>query len=321
MKATLEELSVFLAVVDAGSLTAAAEHLGQPVSTTSRLLARLEEKLETTLLRRTTRRLDLTDEGSRFARDARHIMEAVQLAEDGLMERRGRLSGPLRVDAATPFMLHVLAPLMPGFQALHPEVKLVLSSNDGFIDLLEHRVDMAVRIGELEDSTLHSRLLGCTRIRLLASPHYLRRAGVPSETRDLLQHDLLGFTQPDSLNVWPVRHTDGKLLRIEATMLAGSGETLRQLALNGQGIACLSDFMTARDVAEGRLVEVLPGVTEPTSRPVHAVYYQQSAISARISSMVRYLVEALQAPEREWASATALPSGRIMPPTVRPLPE
>lgn len=313
MKATLEELTVFLAVVDAGSLTAAAEHLDQPVSTTSRLLARLEQKLQTTLLRRTTRRLDLTDEGSRFARDARNIMEAVQLAEDGLMQRRGRLSGFLRVDAATPFMLHVLAPLMPGFQALHPEVKLVLSSNDGFIDLLERRVDMAVRIGELDDSTLHSRLLGCTRIHLFASPHYLRRAGVPSETKDLLRHQLLGFSQPDSLNVWPVRHTDGKLLRIEPTMLAGSGETLRQLALNAQGIVCLSDFMTARDVVEGRLVQVLPAVTEPTSRPVHAVYYQQSAISARIASMVRYLGEALRVPEAQWASATALASGRISP--------
>ncbi|WP_066273469.1 LysR family transcriptional regulator [Hydrogenophaga palleronii] len=318
MKATLEELTVFLAVVDAGSLTAAAEHLKQPVSTTSRLLARLEEKLQTTLLRRTTRRLDLTDEGSRFARDARHIMEAVQLAEDGLMERRGRLSGPLRVDAATPFMLHVLAPLMPGFQSLHPEVKLVLSSNDGFIDLLEQRVDMAVRIGELEDSTLHSRLLGCTRIRLLASPHYLRQAGTPVETKDLLQHALLGFIHPESLNTWPVRHADGKLLRAEPAMLAGSGETLRQLALNGQGIVCLSDFMTARDVVEGRLVEVLPGLTEPSSRPVHAVYYQQSAISSRIASVVRYLVDALRVPESQWARATALPAGRIAPAVNKP---
>jgi DNA-binding transcriptional LysR family regulator len=305
MKATLEEITVFLAVVDAGSLTAAAEHLEQPVSTTSRLLARLEEKLETTLLRRTTRRLDLTEEGFRFARDARNIMEAVQVAEDGLMERRGRLSGPLRIDAATPFVLHVLAPLMPGFRALHPEVKLAISSNEGFIDLLEHRVDMAIRVGELEDSTLHRRLLGCTHVRLLASPEYLKRAGAPSEAKDLLQHDLLGFIQPDSLNVWPVRLSDGNLLRIEPTMTAASGETLRQLALNGLGIVCLSTFMTARDVEEGRLVEVVVSGMEPKSRPIHAVFYQQSAISARIASMVRYLVEALRAPEEDWAKERA----------------
>ena len=301
MKATLEELTVFLAVVDTGSITAAAEHLEQPVSTTSRLLARLEAKLQTTLLRRTTRRLDLTDEGSRFARDARNIMDAVQVAEDGLMEMRGRLSGPLRIDASTPVLLHVLAPLMPGFRAQHPDVSLILSSNEGFIDLLEQRVDMAIRIGELEDSTLHSRLLGCSRVRLLASPDYLRRAGMPATTKDLLQHELLGFTQPDTLNVWPVRHLDGKPVRIEPTTSASSGETLRQLALNGMGIVCLADFMTARDVAAGRLVEVLPAVTEQTTRPVHAVYYQQSAISARIASMVRYLVDALGTPEVNWS--------------------
>lgn len=309
MKFTLEEVAVLLAVVDAGSLTAAAEHLNQPVSTTSRLLARLEDKLQTTLLRRTTRRLDLTDEGQRFVRDARHIMDAVQQAEDGLMQRRGRLSGPLRVDAATPFMLHVMAPLMPGFRALHPEVKLVLSSNDAYIDLLEHRVDMAVRIGELEDSSLRSRLLGCTRLRLVASPDYLRRTEEPTQTRQLHQHELLGFIQPDSLNVWPVRQEDGKLLHIEPSATAASGETLRQLALNGQGIACLSDFMTARDMEAGRLVEVLPMLLEPTTRPVHAVYYQQSAISARIASMVGFLAQALRAPESQWSLLRPLPTG------------
>lgn len=303
MKATLEEITVYLAVVDAGSFTAAADHLGLPVSTTSRLLARLEEKLETTLLRRTTRRLDLTEEGARFARDARNIMDAVQVAEDGLMERKGRLSGLLRIDAATPFVLHVLAPLLPGFHALYPEVKLAITSNEGFIDLLERRVDMAIRIGELEDSTLHSRFLGRTNIRLLASPEYLKRAGMPKEAKDLLHHKLLGFLQPESLNVWPARLPDGKLLRIEPTMTAASGETLRQLAINGLGIACLSTFMTSKDVEAGRLVEVLATEIEPTSRPVHAVFYQQSAFSAKISSMVRYLVEALREPEEKWDRA------------------
>ncbi len=303
MKATLDELRVFLTVVDAGSLTAAAELLGQPISTTSRLLARLEHKLQATLLRRTTRRIDLTDEGSRFARDARAVLEAVQVAEDGLMERRRRLSGPLRVDAATPFVLHVLVPLMAGFRAAHPDVQLVLSSNEGFIDLLERRVDLAVRIGELEDSTLRSRLLGRSRIRLVASPGYLARAGMPGGPQDLQRHALLGFSQPDSLNVWPLRHGDGKPVRIEPAIAAGSGETLRQLALGDQGIACLSDFMTARDLAAGRLVEVLPLLVEPTLRPVNAVYHGQSAVSARIAAMVAYLADALRVAECDWAPA------------------
>lgn len=303
MKATLEEVEVFLAVVDTGSLTSAAEHLGQPVSTTSRLLARLEDKLQTTLLQRTTRRLHLTDEGCGFAKDARRIMESVRIAEDRLMERRGRLSGPLHVDAASPFMLHVLVPLMPAYRAQHPEVELVLHSNEGFIDLLERRVDLAIRIGELKDSTLHSRLLGHSRVRLVASPGYLSRQGVPEDTEALQRkHELIGFTQPDVLNLWPLPGSDGNLLRIEPTLLSCNGETIRELAIKGMGIACLSDFMTARDIAEGRLVEVLPQLAIPRTKPVNAVYYKQSAVSGRIASMVGYLAEAMRAPEALWAA-------------------
>lgn len=300
MKLALDELAVFLAVVDTGSLTAAADHLGQPVSTISRLLARLEGKLHTTLLRRTTRRLDLTDEGHDFVKEARSIVDAVRAAEDRMMQRRGQLSGPLRVDAVTPFMLHVLVPLMPGYRALHPQVALTLGSNEGFIDLLERRVDLAIRIGELKDSTLYSRLLGRTRIRLLASPDYLRRHGVPRQAADLARHQLLGFSEPDILNQWPLLRADGKPLQITPTLAAASGETLRQLALQGMGIACLSDFMTAIDLAEGRLVEVLPLVVEQKYKPVHAVYYQHSTVSARIASMVNYLAEAMRAPEAVW---------------------
>lgn len=295
MRFTLEELTVFLAVVDTGSLTSAAEHLGQPISTTSRLLARLESKVETTLLRRTTRRLDVTDEGHGFARDARNILEAVRVAEDGLMERRERLAGPLRIDAATPYVLHVLVPLMPAYRERHPDVELILTSNEGYIDLLERRVDLAIRIGQLKDSTLHSRLLGHSRLRLLASPAYLSKHGCPHSPRELANHERIGFTQPEVLNAWPVRQADGKPMQIQPTIASSSGETLRQLALNGMGIVCLADFMTSADREEGRLVEVLADATMPVERPIQAVYYRHSAVSARIASMVKYLSEVLPA--------------------------
>lgn len=294
MKIELDELVVFLAIVDTGSMTAAAERLGQPVSTVSRLLGRLEEKLATPLLRRTTRRLDLTDEGSAFVADARGILHAVQSAEDRLVERRGQLSGQLRIDAATPFMLHVLVPLVAEYRARHPNVTLTLSSNEGFIDLLERRVDLAVRIGELKDSTLHSRLLGHTRLRVVASPDYLRRHGTPTTVEELMRHELLGFSEPHILNVWPLRDLDGKRVRIEPTLMSSSGETLCRLALQGMGIASLSDFHTWADLEAGRLVEVLPELTIPASRPIQAVYYRHSAVSAKIESMVNYLAESLR---------------------------
>lgn len=303
MKLSLDELDVFLAIVDTGSMTAAARHLGEPVSAISRALARLEAKLGATLLRRTTRRLDLTDDGHDFIADARAILASVQLAEDRLMARRGRLTGQLRVDAATPVMLHVLVPLMPGYRELHPEVQLSLSSNEGYIDLLERRVDLAIRSGELKDSSLNARLLGHTRIRLVASPAYLARHGAPNDVAALLRHELLGFSEADNLNEWPLRHPDGSPVNIVPTLKAASGETLRQLALQGMGIACLSDFMTAVDIAAGRLVEVLPDLNVPTTRPLHAVYYRHSAVSAKIASMVNYLADCLRAPEATWPMA------------------
>ena len=123
---------------------------------------------------------------------------------------------------------------------------------------------------------------------------------MPRQAADLARHQLLGFSEPDILNQWPLLRADGKPVQITPTLAAASGETLRQLALQGMGIACLSDFMTAIDLAEGRLVEVLPLVVEQKYKPVHAVYYQHSTVSARIASMVNYLAEAMRAPEAVW---------------------
>lgn len=301
MKFTLEDLAVFLAVVDTGSLTAAALQLDQPVSTTSRGLRRLEDALQTTLLRRTTRRLDLTDEGCSFLKDARDIMASVQAAEERLLLRHGQPSGPLRVDAATPFVLHVLAPLMDGYRRRFPLVDLELSSNEGFVDLLERRIDLAIRIGDLKDSTLNSRLLCRCRLRLLASPAYLARHGVPTAAAALTGHTLLGFSQPESLNAWPLRDGKDRTLQIRPGIAATSGEVLRQLALNAQGIVCLADFMTEGDRARGDLVEVLAEQNTGMSQPIQAVYYKHSAVSKRISSFVEHLAEAART--WQWAQA------------------
>lgn len=201
MKITLEELQAFLAVVDSGSLTAAAQQLGQTVSAASRALGRLEEKLQTTLMHRTTRRIELTEEGRAFLVQARAIIEAVEGAEEAMAVRRGQPSGRLRVDAATPFMLHVIVPLIQGYRERYPQVELELNSSEHFIDLLERRTDVAIRIGHLKDSTLHSRPIASGRLRILASPAYLARHGTPRHPSELLSgHSLLGFNQPDALN-------------------------------------------------------------------------------------------------------------------------
>jgi len=295
MKTTLDEMQALLAVIDSGTLSAAAEQLGQTPSGISRALGRLEEKLGTTLLTRTTRRLHLTAEGEAFVHQARRIVEAVESAEEDMALRRQRPAGRLRVDAAMPFVLHVIAPQVAAYRAQFPEVALELNSSERYIDLLERRTDLAIRIGPLADSTLHARLLGRSRLQLVASPAYLHAHGQPGAVADLAGHALLGFNEPESLNRWPLVGDDDGQLRVRPAIAVSSGETLRRLAVEGVGITCLSDFLTEADRASGALVPVLSAQTLDVHQPIHAVYYRNTAVSARVRSFVDFLADALQA--------------------------
>lgn len=292
MKTSTDELLVFVTVIDCGSITAAAEKLQQTVSGVSRALTRLEKKLDTALVRRTTRRLQLTEEGEAFLRRARAILDAMEEAEESVTRGRERPSGRLRVDAASPFMLHCVAPHMKAFSALYPEIRLELTSNERIVDLLEQKVDIAIRIGALQDSTLHARVLGSSKLRVLASPAYLAEYGEPRSVEALRAHRLIGFTAPEHLNRWPLP-VDGKVqtewLKIEPAITASSGETLRQLALSGWGIACLADFMTAADVREERLVPILGNVLVDERQPVSAVYYQSASLAGRVQCFLDFM--------------------------------
>lgn len=295
MKTTLDEMQVFIAVVDSGSITAAADVLGQTISATSRTMSRLEEKLQTTLMRRTTRRLELTEEGRTYLEQARRIIASVEDAEELMNVRRNQPAGLLRVDAATPFMLQVIAPLVPGYRKRYPQVELELTSNEGNIDLLERRTDLAIRIGRLKDSSLHAVSLGSSRVRVLASPGYLTEHGTPKRVADLDKHVLLGFSQLESLNEWPLLDAGGQPLHITPDVRSYSGETLRQLALNDAGIVCLSDFMTRGDRRTGALQALFVKQTQEVRQPINAVYYRNTAVSSRIKSFIDYMVETLGA--------------------------
>ncbi|MBW7981144.1 LysR family transcriptional regulator [Enterobacillus tribolii] len=291
MKTTTEELLAFVSVVDSGSLTAAAELLGQTPSGVSRALGRLEQKLETTLLNRTTRRIDMTEEGRLFLERARSILEAMEEAEELLAQRRHRPAGRLRINAASPFMLHVVVPIIGEFSLCYPDIRLELNTSDQIIDLLEQRTDVAIRIGNLQDSSLHARPIGRSGLKLLAAPAYLEKHGAPQSVDELFSHCLLGFTQPATLNQWPLKQQTCASLAITPAIAASSGETLRHLALSGQGIACLSDFMTYEDRQAGRLVQVLKEEMLESYQSIHAVYYRNSQLSARIRCFLDFLAK------------------------------
>lgn len=284
-----DDLRVFIAVVDCGTLSAAAEQLGQTTSGLSRALSRLEQKLATSLLTRTTRRMELTEEGHLFLEKARAIVTAMEEAEEAIQVRHQRPSGRLRVDASPPFMLHCIVPHIAEFRSSYPDIMLELTSNDQNIDLLEHRTDIAIRHGALQDSMLHARRLGASRLHVVASPDYLRTHGTPANAEELTRHQLLGFTQPESLNVWPLRQQQGENLTISPTLLASGGETIRQLALHGLGIACLSAFMVREDIARGTLIDILATHNNGYHQQIHAVYYRNTQLARRISCFLDFL--------------------------------
>lgn len=284
-----DELRTFVAVVDAGSLSAAAEVLEQTTSGVSRTLARLERKLGASLLTRTTRRMEVTEEGRVFLTQARYILDAMATAEESIRIRHQQPVGILRVDASVPFMLHSIVPHVSAFREAYPGIELELTTNDRFIDLIEQRIDIAIRIGELQNSSLHAKPLTFARLQVLASPDYLQRYGTPRSVMDLNGHQLIGFTQPDSLNHWPLQYEGGDRYPIRAILRASSGETIRQLALSGQGIVCLSNFMSDADVAAGRLVRVLEKSHTAYRQKIHAVYYRNTQISRRITCFLDFL--------------------------------
>jgi len=284
-----DDLKIFVTVIDSGTLSAAAVHLGQTTSGVSRALSRLEDKLATSLLTRTTRRMELTEEGQLFLARARTILASMEDVEESIRIRRQKPAGRLCVDAASPFMLHCVVPHVAEFRAMYPEIRLELTSNDQIADLLEHRTDIAIRIGALADSTLHARALSSSPLHLLATPAYLARHGEPATPEELAKHALLGFAQYDLGNNWPLRHEAGNSLQIVPALAASSGETLRQLALHDQGIVCLSDFMTKGDIAAGRLVKVLQPYYTGYRQQIHAVYYRNTQLAQRISCFLEFL--------------------------------
>ncbi|WP_249677899.1 LysR family transcriptional regulator [Pseudomonas abieticivorans] len=293
MKARSDELQVFICVIECGSISAAAEQVGQTPSAISRTLSRLEAKLDTTLINRTTRRMDLTEEGKFFFERAKQILQQMEELEERLALRHQTPSGRLRVNAASPFMLHAIVPYVSEFRQRYPDILLELNTNDLIIDLLEQSTDIAIRIGVLADSTLHARALGSSPLNILASPAYLAHYGTPRTVQDLAGHSLLGFTQTETLNHWPLRHAEGDRLHIQPKMSASSGETLRQLALAGEGIVCLSDFMTHQDITQGTLKVLLADANSGYRQPINAVYYRNSQLALRIQCFMDFMQEKL----------------------------
>jgi DNA-binding transcriptional LysR family regulator len=269
----LNRLAVFVALVRAGSFTAAAEQLGMTKAMVSQHLARLEKEVGMTLLLRTTRRMSLTTAGQRFHDDCVRIVAEAEAAITRLGECRDTPAGPLRIAAAGDHGPAIVAPLVAEYAALHPGITPELVVGDAIVDLVAERFDVAIRVGWLRDSDLRSTRLGDVRQRLVASPGYLRRHGVPDAPAALASHAWVALSVLPSPLRWSFTSEAGEATTVTARAAASVNSTLaaRALVLAGMGLSVLPHYLVDIDISDGRLVHVLPEHALPVGG-VHAVY-------------------------------------------------
>jgi DNA-binding transcriptional LysR family regulator len=286
------EMEVFVRVVESGGFSAAARFLRLTPSAISKLVGRLETRLGSRLVNRSTRKLQLTAEGQAFYQRSLDILadiaEAEREAASGAAPR-----GRVRVNSNVPFGMHYLLPLVPRFVAAHPEVQLDIVLSDQVVDLLEQRADVAIRVGPLRSSQLVARKLGESRMVVVAAPRYLKRRGVPKALGDLPQHNLISFNFERIRDGWPFRE-GGKTVSFPAAgnVQVGDGETARQLALAGLGVTRLALFHIGPDIKAGRLKPVLESFNPGDTEAIHAVYIGQGGhLPARIRAFIDYLAE------------------------------
>ena len=287
----VQELEIFVAVVKHGNFSKAAEELKIATSVVSRSIQKLEKKLNVKIFNRTTRKMNLTQEGEWLYQQAIDIIDKLANVESHLRNTHEYPQGTIRIDAATPFALHAIAPVIPGFKTQFEKINIVLTSSESIIDLIDRNVDIAIRIGELRDSTLKARRLGDSYRKMYASPEYLKTHGRITKVSDLTQHRCLGFLKPEKLNTWPVVTENGDWMTVKPEIIADNGETLKQLAIQGCGLACISSFTAKQDVQAGKLVCVLEEETRLVPVPIYAVFYSDNEINLRVRSFLDYLVD------------------------------
>ena len=292
------DYELFARIAELGSISAAAARLGISVPMASKRLARLEARLGTRLINRSTRRLVLTAAGQQFRDDVAAILDAIEAAEERLVGSTRRIAGPLRVSAPTSFGRMHVAPYLRPFCDTHPDVDLELNLTDALVDLMADGVDIALRIARIEAPAPGVTLLAPNARVLCASPDYLAREGSPRTLRDLARHRRLAA---DGQSPWRLSGVDGPVLfEPRSVVRTNSSEVVRELALAGMGIALRSLWDVHGDLAAGRLVRVLPQWQGQTDVHIHAVTLPGPAPAARVSAFVSYLA-ALYQPTPPWA--------------------
>jgi DNA-binding transcriptional LysR family regulator len=295
----LNDIVVFTKVVETHSFTGAAEQLGIPKSTVSRKLAQLEERLGVRLVQRTTRKLALTDVGQAYYERCARIVADIAAAEQLVTDMQATPRGRLRVTAPIDLSSRHLGTIITDFLASHPDINIELDATDRIVDLIEDGLDVAIRFGPLAESTLIARRLCTVDAMLCASPAYLARRGAPATVEDLDAHDRVLFTPTPRVQSWTLENgAQTYEFGRPAHFACNNISAVRDATVAGAGIALLTDFMVAPDIATGVLVQILPEWHNRTI-DVHAVYPARQNLPPRLALFLDHLASALNPPP--WA--------------------
>lgn len=290
----LLSMEVFVATVDSGSFTAAANTFKITPAMVSKHISALEKRLGATLLARTTRTQKLTEIGQKYYEHCKQIIGQIADAEAGAEAMGGNPKGQLRISASMWFGALTLAPIICDYLKRYPEVNIELSLSDRYVDIVDEGFDVAIRIGELKDSSLVARKLSMFEIAICASPEYLAQAGTPATPEDLVHHQCLGFTNWHSQGGWR-RMEKQSGVRIDTTprFESDNGQALLTAAVKGIGIIMMPRELLRTDIEAGRLVELLKEYAPPP-RPIHAVYPKSRQSVPKLTSFMDYLIQTLR---------------------------
>jgi len=291
----LHAMTVFVQIVDKGSLTKAAESIGTSLPSVVRMLAALEDSLGVRLLNRTTRRISLTQEGRHYLARCRSILAEIDEAESELTSQRQELRGGLRVTAPMLFgHLHV-TPIVSAFVRRYKNTSVELLLLDRVINVVEEGVDVAIRIGQLPDSSLIAISVGHIRRQVCASPEYLKERGIPQEPNDLIKHDCLRLTGLSPNAVWTFHHK-GKIIPVPVTgqFVCNQAAATIDACVDGLGVSTFLSYQIASLVAQKKLCVILENY-EPPPIPLSIVYPHAKLLSARVRVFSEWVAESLRA--------------------------
>lgn len=289
----LNEVAIFIKVVQVGSFSQAAKQLGMPNSTVSSKVSSLEKRLGTTLITRTTRRLNVTPAGLAYFKKCLQGLEEIKAGEDEIAATQGEPQGLLRVTAPVELGGTILPPIVCDYRSKFPKVSVEVILTDRRVELLTEAVDLAIRAGELKDSTLIGKKLGQSSFIPFASPKYIKQNGQPNHPRDLKNHQCLHFT-PLGSEVWKLTGPKGSLnVAVPGQVIINDLTMLKALTIAGTGISLLPSFFCSQEVSSGKLVRILSGWQTAPS-PVHFVYPAQKFVSSKLSAFINLATEPIK---------------------------